>query len=83
MSIRVTKKTVQVITTADDQRTNKNRNRSLRRQMKRQIIADTLSDIEKVEKRMVITTDPVQLLALERLHDILYRSYCELIDSEV
>lgn len=83
MSIRVIKQTVEVRVSPSPQQAKKNRNRSLRRQQRREAIADTIADIEKVEQRMERTTNPKELLALEKLHDILYKSYCELIDSEV
>lgn len=82
MSIEVIQQTVTVQTTIGP-RTLKNHNRSLRRQQKRAILADTASDLEKIQRRIDETNNPHALRALEKLYNIVYQSYCDLLDSEV
>ena len=60
--------------------------RTLRRQQRKELIADLLHDIDVVERRLVAaeaTGTKKEILAFQTLFDVLYTSYCDVINSEV
>lgn len=57
--------------------------RTLRRKQRALIIKDYLHDMEIVENLLINATTPLAEFAYQRLSDILYKGYCELVDSEV
>ena len=62
---------------------NRNHNRSLRRQQKKLLIGETLNDIEIVETRLSQASTKFEKIAYQNLLDVLTNSYMQLMDSEV
>lgn len=59
------------------------RHRTLRRRQRKELIAEYRADMDRVQTHIGATTNKLKIKGLTNLYNILYRGYCELIDSEV